>query len=94
MAHPTDPSNTSNLRVLIPTIVLAFVPSAMVATLTVSEPIVAIAGAIWFVTAVLYCLRVRKRSALWIFILLPVAFAPFVYELLIIAGVLLGRGEF
>ena len=78
------------LRFIKLVIALAFVPPAM-ALLHADVSILAIAGAIWFVIATLYCLRVREKSALWVFLLLPVAFFPFVA--LILWG-FFGNGEF
>jgi hypothetical protein len=87
-------TTTSNSKLLMTTIVLAFVPPAMAVWIVPSETIIAIAGVLWLATAVLYCLRVRTRTALWIFALVPIAFGTFVYELLIIIGVLLSHGNF
>jgi hypothetical protein len=84
----------SNSKLLITTIVLAFVPPAVALWIVPSEVILAIAGAIWVAIAVLYCVRVRSKTALWIFVLLPIVFGPFVYELLIIIGVLVSHGNF
>jgi hypothetical protein len=91
----------SNAQFLAIVIVLAFVPPVLV----FFPPVVAIvvpneftfaaaAAAAWFVMALLYYFRVGKKKALWIFALLPVALAPFIYGLLIIVGGLLAHGNF
>ena len=82
-----------NLKFLIPVIVLAFVPTAIIGTIG-SEMIVDIASGIWLVAAVMYCGRMRTRSSLWIFVLLPIAFWPFILGLLIFIGASLAGGNF
>jgi len=52
------------------------------------------AGAGQISRSLLYYLSFRAKEALCIFLLLPIAFGPFFYELLIIFGVLLSRGDF
>lgn len=84
----------SNSKLLIATIVLAFVPPAVAIWIVPSDTILTIAGAIWVVIAVLYCLCVGSKRALWIFTLLPIVFGPFVFGLLIIIGVLASHGNF
>jgi hypothetical protein len=77
---------------LIAIIALAFVPP-FIGVLVPSETIVSIAGTAWLVAAILYCFSVKRKSSLWVFVLLPIVFGPFVYELLIIVGVWLSGGQ-
>jgi hypothetical protein len=72
-------------------VVLALLPPAMALVVT-NDLILVIAGSVWLLAAILYYSRVRTKPALWIFALLPIAFGPFVYGLLIMIGVLLGQG--
>ncbi len=83
----------AHLKFLIMIIVLAFLPPTLT-LINVGDTAVTLVGIIWIATAVAYYRRVRRRQALWIFVLLPVAFGPFIYSLLIVIGVLLSRGRF
>lgn len=93
--------NRSNTWLLFTAIGLAWLPTAILLLrhflLLGHEgwafPIALLVALIWLRVAIGYYQNARKKSALWIFALLPVVFGVIVLELLITIGVVLSRGR-
>jgi hypothetical protein len=87
--------NKSNPTMLIVCIFLAWLPEGIIwfrinGWTVTAAALVAFA---WLIVAIRYYRRIRTKSALWIFVLLPVAFGPLIFGLLIVIGVVLSRGR-
>jgi hypothetical protein len=87
--------NKSNAWMLVACISLAWLPEVIIWFRTDGWAVTAAALVAlgWFMVAICYYRRIRKKSALWIFALLPVAFGPLIFGLLIVIGVVLSRGR-
>jgi hypothetical protein len=87
---------TSNLWLLLAAIITAGVPWTLLLLpdrLGVggdNSPI--FAGFVWLAIAVTYYLRLRTKSALWIFVLAPIAFGPLIFFSLLYMGAVFGYG--
>jgi hypothetical protein len=74
----------SDSRLLATTVFLAFAPWPIVLYRPSGRTLgcAAVLALIWVFLGVVYYRRVRTRRALWLFALLPVTFAPFIFILI------------